>query len=168
MCHASAVIRGQLCPHQSPQSIEAGQKPVGAGAQQAAGRAVLRPVCPSPPHCGPRRPFTVKHPVEWTARSELMLSWGPGPANTNTPRQLPRSSSPILPQLLPNPVPQAHPLPTMAPVLAHRSTQVRLSLGPPWCPSPRVSGQHPAGPGVPASVPTQGDQLHQGRPICRQ
>lgn len=123
----------------------------GAGAQQAAGRAVPPSrLSISTGHCGPRG-LLPSHPVEWTARSELMrCPGGPGPANTNTPRQLPRSSGPILPQLLPT---QCHKHTPCQPWPWGFSTQVHPRGCPGStlvCPSPRVSGQASPGLGFPA------------------
>lgn len=121
----------------------------GAGAQQAAGRAVPPSrLSISTGHRGPGG-LLPSHPVEWTARSELMrCPGGPGPANT--PRQLPRPRDPILPQLLPT---QCHKHAPCQPQPRGFSAQVCPRGRPrstPVCPSPRVSGQASPGLGFPA------------------
>lgn len=101
----------------------------GAGAQQAAGRAVP-PSCLSisTGHCSPQG-LLPSHPVEWTARSELMRCPGePGPANT--PRRLPRPAVPTSPRCF-QPSATSTPLANHSPgALAHRSAQEAVP-GPP-------------------------------------
>ena len=121
----------------------------GAGSQQAAGRAVPPSrLSISTGHCSPQG-LLPSHPVEWTARSELMrCPGGPGPANT--PRRLPRPSGPNLPQVLPT---QCHKHTPCQPQPRGFSTQVRPRGCPgstTACSSLWVSGQASPGLGFPA------------------